>query len=158
MTESNINPELPPELRVVARDLDALGSAERGSAPEGLESRLFLASRGAFQAARPEVIAKIGARSALWKLRLAAAVGITGLGLASAYLMVGRPSSTAPATPVASSETLRTQLDSDMEQWMSEASVTSDELASVRSAIGSIGHGDTDPWEAVEWDTEGSSL
>lgn len=157
--ESGSNAGLPEDLRGVCETLDALGARERSSAPSGIEDRVFGASVSALREQRPAVIGRIGSGASAWKFRLAAAIGIAAIGVGAAYVMVSRPAVvTTPTLTASESSAIRSQLDSDLQQWMSEAQATSDELASVRSALGTIGHGSTDPWEAVEWNAEDSSL
>jgi hypothetical protein len=81
---------LPEDLRTIGAAVDRLGARERDAAPAGLEERLFAASRSRLGAA-PAVVARIGPRTAAW--RLAAGIAVAGVTAAAAMWMLrGSPS------------------------------------------------------------------
>lgn len=144
---------LPAELRDVFDGVERLGFAERRGAPEGLETRLFAATRGALARGEPGVIARIGGAQS-WRFRLAASVLIAGAAVFSAYWMVSRPSGSGGASlavGAGDSAALLAALDADLSQWVGETGVQSEtEIASLHSRLGEIESGDADPWDSLD--------
>lgn len=97
------------------RALNRLGASDGNSAPSGLESRVFEASRRELTAPTGAVVARIG-----WaRVRLAAAVAIVGLTASLAAVLTQRSPGTSPEpTTVASAEA--SALDA-VDAWLSES-------------------------------------
>lgn len=160
--------ETPAELRAVAGAMDRLADAERGSAPAGLEDRLFAASRASLGEA-PAVIAKIGGRVGVmsgWRFRLAASVMIAAVGVAAAVWVNSRGAvSNGAGVPVgaSSADQLAQALEADLSAWATEtsamASSSDSEVASLYASLNSIESGKiSDPWDSLELNDQEPSL
>lgn len=162
------NDETPAELRAVVGAMDRLADAERGSAPAGLEDRLFAASRASLGEA-PAVIAKIGGPVGVmsgWRFRLAASVMIAAVGVAAAVWLNSRgavTSGTGTAVGAASTDQLAQALEADLSAWATEtsalASSSDSEVASLYASLNSIESGKiSDPWDSLEVNDQEPSL
>lgn len=162
------NDETPAELRAIAGAMDRLADAERGSAPVGIEDRLFAASRASLGEA-PAVIAKIGGPVGVmsgWRFRLAASVMIAAVGVAAAVWVNSRgaaTSGTATAGGAASADQLAQALEADLSAWATEtsalASSSDAEVASLYASLNSIESGKiSDPWDSLEVNDQEPSL
>lgn len=137
------------------RALNRLGASNASSAPSGLESRVFEASRRELNRSGDAVVARIG-----WaRVRLAAAVAIVGLTTSITAVLTQRSPGTATApTPMVSAEA--SALDA-VDAWLSENPL-GDREASMDDLFFAIV--EFDPRSAGDWTlddlltTEGDSL
>ncbi len=123
----------PEELRRIESAMDALGRAERESAPATLEHGIFEASRHAVDAGDEPVIARIHTRPLFGRtLRIAAAVALAGVAVVI-WSMNGNGTSGTPSTLVASNNGLEEDVN-----FLLDLSSSADDLALLGERIDSL--------------------
>lgn len=155
------------DVRGVEAALDRLGAATRAGAPAGLEERVFAATvaslRGARGATEPApVVARIGPAGRGVGMRLAAAVGLAGAGLAVWVASLG-PSERGGAVVAARGEAIESDLLLAIElpgdEWLDEISARIDLLYADAAAFdGAMEAPDGLEWPGLDWSAEEESL
>lgn len=131
MNDRNLN-NTPAELRRIEGSLEALAARDAATAPAGMETRLLSAVRAELSP-KTEPIAVIRRVQVVTRMRVAAALAITGGLVAVMAAQLGR----APASPgtanVVVASGASTGLEDDVELWLSLK--TPDSLQSVSDTI-----------------------
>lgn len=139
-----VHDHLPHDLRDLARDLDALASADQREPDAAFEDRLLAASLPALRDGSPTVVATIGRRSAQPRLaphlapRLLAAAAALALVAGATFLALRGPRSTNPsdtgATLVQSTDTTH-EASAKLDQLAAALAFDEGSFASEYSAI-----------------------